>query len=257
MGHEIHVTRGEGFGVAGARPITAEEWQEIVGSQPALVVSKPGSMFARLGARPVVFNAGVIAATSPGHAELEVLRSIATALGARLFGEDGSELGLSPLTEVRRVVHKAFPGLDVSALTEPIAHDLGIVADGDPVVPREDRQRALQACCDLDAAPAKAALAYLLCRAVQSGGRPAPTLTCAAAHLLRHDAARLEGLRRVPTKAWVEELERLAKQVEKKPGQYVIRRCHACGASNRIPLFAPAEQQPKCGGCKAYLAALE
>jgi hypothetical protein len=159
------------------------------------------------------------------------------------------------LTEVRRVIAAAFAGLDTTALTDALAQQLFVVADGDPAVPREQRRKALEACCALEGSAAKAALAYLLCRAVESAGDPAPTLTCAAAHLLHHDPARVEGLRRAPTKAWVDELERLANQIQKKPGLYVIRRCHACGASNRIPLFAAEDRHPKCGSCKTHLAA--
>lgn len=87
--------------------------------------------------------------------------------------------------------------------------------------------------------------------------QPAPPPTCAAAHLFRHDPARVDGFRRPPTSEWVAELEKLAKQVEKKPGAYVLRRCHECGAVNRIALFPPPQQQAKCGGCKTALAAVE
>jgi hypothetical protein len=255
MGHEVHVTRGGGFGVAGTRPITIEEWREIVTSQTAIVVPSSGSDVAVLGGRPVVFDAGVIATTSPDAAGLAVLRSIATALGARLFGEDGTELGLSAATEVQRVIAVAYPGLDTDVICEELAQVLFDVAE--PVLPQAQQRAALKACCGLTGSQAKAALAYLCCRAVESRGQPMPTLTCAAAHLLHCDPALVDGLRGPPTTAWIDELERLAIHVQNRPGHYVIRRCHACGSRNRITLFEPPDRHPRCGRCKALLAALE
>lgn len=257
MGHEVHVTRGARFGDAGAEPITPQQWHAVVASQPALSVKSEQSSFARLHGRPIVFNAGLISVTSPDAEAFATLQSIAQELGARIFGEDGVEYTGSVLDEVRRTIADAFDDLDVSGLGESTARELALVSDNDPSVAASTRHKALVHCCQLTGADAKLGLAYLLCRAVESGGDPAPTLTCAAAHLLRHDPRRLESFRSEPTQAFSEEVAALAEHVDKKPGLYLIRKCHQCGAKNRLALFAPPDRRPKCGRCKTLLAPIE
>jgi hypothetical protein len=257
MGHEVHVTRGARFGDAGAEPITAEQWRAVVASQAAITAKGEPSSFARLHGRPIVFNAGLIAVTSPDAESFATLQAIAHELRARIFGEDGVEYTGSVQGEVHRTITAAFADLDVSGLGESTARELALVSDNDPAVAPSTRHKALAHCCQLTGAEARLGLAYLLCRAVESGGDPAPTLTCAAAHLLRHDPTRLDSFRDEPTQAFSEEVAALAGLLEKKPGLYVIRKCHPCGAKNRLPLFAPADRRPKCGRCKTLLAPVE
>lgn len=250
MSYEIHITRGGKFGSPGPDPITLQQWCQQVAACTEFA-GKKASAFARLGGRPVVFNNGLVAATAPGTAELRTLTALATELRARLFGEDGTEYGFPNHDEVVLTILAVYPQLNTSSLTDSAAADLINVAR--PCAADLGRE-ALLACRDLDGATAVAGLAYLLCRAVDSGGRPEPAVTCAVAHLLRHKPALLAGLQGENHKAWVTEVERLAKQVEKSPGSYVLRRCHDCNATNRIRLFTGTDQQPTCGRCKASLS---
>ncbi len=254
MGHEIHITRGERFGDAGSNPITAQQWQDLASSTTEIEQSAGAGNFARLHGRPLVFNQGLIAAASAQRESFETLRKIAARLDARLFGEDGVELGLSAATEVRTTFATAFASPDASALADADALNLVILADISS--PPETRRTAAESTTQLQGDAAKVALGYLICRAIEASGKPSATLTTVCAHLLRWDPARIDSFRiKHPTKAWVKELETLAKQVDKKPGLYVLRKCHECKATNRIALLS--QKQPKCGRCKTLLAMVE
>lgn len=253
MGHEIHITKGPGFGAAGGDPITDAQWTEVVGTHDAIEVRKPGSRFGRLGGRPLVFNAGLIAATSPDEAAMAMLQTIARSLEARLFGEDGTEYGLGVLGAVRSRLRTAFPRLDTSPLAEDAAASLQRVADGDPTGDRAVLEQAVDACAALEGAAAEIGLSYLIVRAVEAGGQPPASSTSVAAALVPRAPKRLDTFRRAPTEAWVAEVEALAKLMASRPGHYVVRKCPQCGAKNRVVLFAPQGRRATCGKCKTAL----
>lgn len=251
VSYEIQATRGDSFGQSGGNPISETEWQRVVAH--SAIIEENG--VTRIGSRPIQFSEGIISIRSPSKAELAALEAIAASLNARLFGEDGSEVGASAHSDVLATLHQAFPDLDTSVLTAAIARDLVDVTD--PTLPAEQLREALVRCRRLEGDLARTAFAYLLCRAVECAGTPAPTLTCLAAYLYPVQPALVDPFRAEPTASWVVELEQLAGQLQKKPGNYVIRPCHRCAAKNRIALFPPAGHHPRCGACKTPLAALE
>lgn len=256
MSHEIHLTRGPGFGAPGEQPLTPADWEALGSAHPELVLTRPGSKFGRIGGRPVVFNAGIISVTSPDEASFAVLRTIAGSSRARIFGEDGLEYGLGTLEDVRCKIDEAFADLDATTLGSKRSQQLADVSDGGGCTSADQLRGAVGDCCQLEGASAEAALAYLCSRAVEAGGDPPATSTVVAAHLVHHAPARLQAFRSEPTDGWVAEVEALAKLLVAKPGAYVIRKCHQCGTKNRRPLFAPEDQQPKCGRCKGGMDAV-
>lgn len=92
MSREIHLTRGAGFEDGGAEPLSQADWDGIVQTSEAIVVRKAGSRLGRLHGQPIVFNAGVIAVTTPTLACIDTLAVIASAHDARLFGEGDHQL---------------------------------------------------------------------------------------------------------------------------------------------------------------------
>lgn len=114
-----------------------------------------------------------------------------------------------PLGEVVRTVSRGFPKVDVAVLTAPLCDVLVKVAD--PMCPEAARAEAAAAIAALAGAEGHAALAYLVCRAVECGGEPEPETTETAAALLHLDPTVLAKLRVPPMTEWVREVERLAR----------------------------------------------
>jgi len=198
MSYEVRVTRGRRFDDPGPRPITEVEWSALVASTPVLeALCAPGG--------GLTFGAGMLGFRSPPAEVFSVLFGVAATLRARIFGEDGHEYLADALGDVTRTLRVGFPQVPVGALTA--AHGAALHVLDDPRASAAAKSGAEASIAALDSDARRAALAWLVCRAVECAGDPDPAVTNAAARLLPTDPRLLAGLRRKPTDAWAAEVE--------------------------------------------------
>lgn len=247
MSYEVHITRGEAFADPGGDPITLDQWRRVVAEAASFAgadTALHGPDSAMLGGTLLQWSDGIVSARSPRN--LDALASLSAALGARMFGEDGSELGLGARDEVLRTLERGFPKVAASSLSRAACQDL--VRVGDPLVPAAERRSALGAIVGLLGDAGRASLAYLACRAVECSGDPVEEVTEASAALLHLDPALLDGLRAPPTEAWVIAVHQRAKRAREPR----VVTC-SCGQQNRVPASVPPGKRPRCGQCKSPL----
>lgn len=99
MGYDLHITRAEDWGESEKTPITEEEWEAVVGSDPELrLIPENGPGFAtwidpasgkELGWFD--WSEGQISTKNPDRGQLEKMLKIAICLGAQVLGDDGEE----------------------------------------------------------------------------------------------------------------------------------------------------------------------
>ncbi len=241
-GYEIHLTRGDGFGAA-QPAITADEWQAALLSVAPEAGDPTQSTFH---GSTFAYRDGLVSCTSPSDRAFELLKSLKDALDARLFGQDGAELALPEAQHILATIRTVIPDFEGVDLDEDAAK-----AIVDPTT-----EAAFDVLDRLNTDERVVALAYYVVCVFYGGGSAAPALTCAAATIFEAEAGFVQLVRVAPLDVWLNDVEKLANAMQKRPGRYTFRTCLSCGGRNRIPLFTrDAEgKTPKCGRCGGTFA---
>jgi hypothetical protein len=93
MGYDLHVTRSKHWTESESQPITREDWQAYVASDPEIEPDTPGDYF-EFAAHPkepalLQWWRGEITVKNPDRPTVRKLLEIASKLGAQVQGEDG------------------------------------------------------------------------------------------------------------------------------------------------------------------------
>lgn len=96
MGYELHITRAEFWAENEGHEISADEWLELVSSDPTLTINvRSGPYFAEFVSsaqdirRWFNWNEGNIVTKNPDRVTVEKMLQIASILGASIQGDDG------------------------------------------------------------------------------------------------------------------------------------------------------------------------
>lgn len=196
MSFRIVLTRGSGPEDPG-RGISLAEWQALVERDEDLFLADDGLVLRKNEeSRPMIWKDGLVLAQARDEWQLDKLRSLSRALGARLFGEDGAEIGLTDLDDMKIRLRAAYADLDLDLLDSAVYQAL-IAIDGFDT-PAARKEEALAALQSLSPEKGRLALAYLLCRAVECSGDPEPHVLEAVVLLYAHDPERVRSMRGPP-----------------------------------------------------------
>lgn len=112
MGYDLHITRADTWLDSEAAPITIDEWEEYVRTDPSLRPDEEASPECMVWADhpkepcPLWWSDGEVRCKNPDEPTVAKLVAIAQQLDARVVGDDGEEYFMGPTGAVQ---HRQLP----------------------------------------------------------------------------------------------------------------------------------------------------